>query len=276
MMTMLITTILNAKSKKKLTYDWNFIGSHPLEWSDEYAYEDAQALLQLSLMTTAANSRDVSLGTPSWLQDTEVFYGVCPIPLLAEKTPPALLAHVLYSPTSNIVFMVFTGTSNICMASLDLDYTQVEVEKLYNYEPGMKAHRGFYNAYVSVRDQLWNILDKYEKTPKIFITGHSLGGGLSQLCALDFAQYNPIHYSFASPSVFNEKACGKFANVVSKSYRVANISDIVTSSPLAIMPNGDKFYHVGVLAAFQRNMDSLSENHSLAYVTEYNIPYILS
>ena len=50
---------------------------------------------------------------------------------------------------------------------------------------------GFYQQYNSVRDDLWKIvnqrLHEFPETSEIFISGHSMGGALTILCALDLA-----------------------------------------------------------------------------------------
>ena len=107
--------------------------------------------------------------------------------------------------------------------------------------------------------------------PQVIISGHSLGGAISQVCALDLAYYNPIHYSFAAPMVFNQQGYSVFTKLVKYSYRIANISDLVVLSPLPVMPNKDAFFHVGKLIHFQRNLGEYSLNHALAYVQEYNL-----
>ena len=56
---------------------------------------------------------------------------------------------------------------------------------------GVAAHSGFLQQYDSVRDDVWDIvnqrLEEFPSTTEIFIAGHSMGGALTILCALDFA-----------------------------------------------------------------------------------------
>ena len=51
-----------------------------------------------------------------------------------------------------------------------------------------------------MRNTLWNWIGE-NKITTLFITGHSLGGALSTICAFDFADIKPIiiQYSFAAP-----------------------------------------------------------------------------
>jgi triacylglycerol lipase len=219
------------------------------------------------------------LNPPLWLKDTPLIYSECPVRLISDGfkgtslNNPAIIGHVLYNEKENLVIIAFTGTSNACMAGLDLEYGQVEMKGILNYQEGLKCHGGIYTAYHSIRSQLTETIKMYlPKNPTMIITGHSLGGALSQLCALDMAYYNPIHYSFASPLIFNEVGYHVFTKLVKYSYRIANISDMVVLAPLPIMPNGDNFFHVGSLIHFQRNLGNYSLNHSLAYIQEFELP----
>jgi hypothetical protein len=215
------------------------------------------------------------LNVPSLFQDNSLTYDECPLFSLhneSKGTGRISVGHMLYDDHNNILIIVFTGTSNGCLVGLDLEYAQTELNGLSNYTVGMQVHRGIYTLYQSIRPQLVKIFQSYlPKNPQIVITGHSLGGALSHICALDLAFYNPINYSFASPLVFNGLASLAYEKFVKHSYRIANISDLVTMSPLPIMPNKDIFCHVGTLVSFQKNLGEYSSNHSLAYAHEYNL-----
>ncbi|MEO6067393.1 MAG: lipase family protein [Gemmatimonadales bacterium] len=259
-------------------FTWDRIGQHGIILNSEYNYEDAQIALQLSFIATDSAAFGLPMNIPDWLQHTEIKYDACPINLISKGIPnseynkPAPIAHILYNPGGNILFIVFVGTVNICLAGVDLKYAQVEYANITNYSEGVRGHGGIYSTYMSIRNKLITALIPYlERNPQILITGHSLGGGLSQICALDLSEYGPIHYSFAAPMVFNNLGCEVFNKVVTNSYRVANLSDLVTMAPLPIMPNKDAFVHVGKLVHFQRNYGNYEKNHSRAYVEEYNL-----
>lgn len=72
----------------------------------------------------------------------------------------------------------------------------------------------------------------------MIVTGHSLGGALATLCALDlqfnFFSAEPeriVLYSFGSPRVGNSAFRQSFNRRVSNSYRVVNGMDIVPAVP---------------------------------------------
>jgi len=277
---LIMTSIFLGERLPAVDFDWDFIKGIALELGDKFNRDDARVLLQLSLMVTSSNTRKKPLVTPAWLQDTPISYDGCPLKNIGVSvskealTEKGVLAHVFYSEKANIVFIVFTGTSNACLIGLDVEYDQTYINELTNYSDGMKAHHGIYAGYKAVREQIIDKLQEYlPKNPRLVITGHSLGAALANLCALDLAYYQPSNYSFAGPGIFNLEAYEAFQQLVPKAYRVANLSDIVVMTPLPIMPNKDIFYHVGELIHFQRNYGEYSYNHSLSYVEEFQIPY---
>jgi len=76
---------------------------------------------------------------------------------------------------------------------------------------GCSIHPGFWNAYLSVativRVQTQFLLSKYRGS-KIYVTGHSLGGALAQIAALDLKLfYGHVDglYTFGQPRIGNDK-----------------------------------------------------------------------
>lgn len=295
MINLVVSTIFSSKeAKRKYEYDWSLVENHSGYFNFDYSDDDARVLLQLSMMVTNTNfeidelskgskiipSDNFSSNLPSWLTETRLDYDSCPLDLISKGIPnshlnrSSTLCRILYNHHTNVVLIIFTGTSNGCLAALDLDYLQSELSEISHYTPGLRGHKGMYNAYKSIRSRLIQTLEQYrEQNPQIVITGHSLGGALSTLCALDLAYYNPIHYAFASPLFFNDIGSKVFEKVVPHSYRIINLSDMVTSFPLPIMPSGDLYCHVGAMVPFQRNLGEYHRNHALSYMIEYNLTY---
>jgi hypothetical protein len=273
---LMVTSIFMGDTQPLVSFDWDEIGKHGPIFSPQYNREDAKILLQLSLMVSNSNLHNISLNTPSWLIDFPIKYDTCPVKLISdgELGSSGNLAHIFYSERANLLFIIFTGTYNACLMGVDMEHAQKEIPNLLTYTPGMKAHRGIYEAYQSIRPKLLKIVKHFvdTKNPQIVISGHSLGGALSQLSALDLSYYNPIHYSFASPQIFNPLAASVFDTFVKQSYRIANLSDLVVLSPLPVMPNKDSFCHVGKLIYFQRNLGEYLNNHTRVYIEEFDIP----
>jgi triacylglycerol lipase len=113
-----------------------------------------------------------------------------------------------------------------------------EREQVYPYEEesrsGAKMHRGFASAYMSVRKQIHNYLNR--AASNVTVTGHSLGGALATLCAVDI-QYNFSNkvavdiYTFGAPRVGNNGFRESFNRRVPNSYRFVYGMDIVPALP---------------------------------------------
>ena len=270
-----VTSIFLGPKHEPLGLEWK---DHEGNYQKEYRLEDARFLLRLSLIVSESAYYKQEIEKPKNIQKCIVSYQECPLPLIRSAIPesewnnPAVVARLFYDPNNDVLLIIFVGTINGCMAALDLSYSQVEMAGISGYTPGMRAHRGVYLCYKSVREQIVKaVRERLTNNTKLVISGHSLGGALSQLCALDFSQHHPLHYSFASPMIFNKASFLAFSRLVKHSYRVANASDMVAISPLPVMPNGDAFFHTGCLVQFQKNLGSYSLNHTRAYIEEYEI-----
>lgn len=120
--------------------------------------------------------------------------------------------------------------------------TVVENEELvYPEEYGepsrpVKMHQGFINAYLSVRDEIHEHAQQSETT-QYRITGHSLGGAIATLCAVDlqynFGQNISIEvYTFGSPRVGNDAFADSYNRRVPDTWRVINGWDTVVGLPV--------------------------------------------
>ncbi|CAN8072398.1 unnamed protein product [Agarophyton chilense] len=102
-----------------------------------------------------------------------------------------------------------------------------------------KIHRGFAEAYLSVANEVMlGIKELYSSDRRpVFLTGHSLGGALATICALDCAlKYqlgtNDIYVAtFGSPRVGNSAFRKVYDELLPASWRVSIAADIVTTLP---------------------------------------------
>lgn len=99
----------------------------------------------------------------------------------------------------------------------------------------VKMHKGFINAYLSVRDEIHAHVQK-SKTTQYRITGHSLGGAIATLCAVDlqynFGQKVAIEvYTFGSPRAGNDAFSDSYNRRVPGTWRVVNGWDAVAGLP---------------------------------------------
>lgn len=156
--------------------------------------------------------------------------------------------------TDALTYIVFRGSETDMDWDTNFDFKQEVVEfkreviqegivqnreQVYPYEgestSGAKMHRGFVTAYFSVRDRLHEYVSRYP-VAKVIATGHSLGGALATLCAVDL-QYNFSpkitieSYTFGAPRVGNSGFAESFNRRVPNSYRIVNGMDIVPALP---------------------------------------------
>jgi len=143
----------------------------------------------------------------------------------------------------------FRGTQQIPDWFTDFDGFQV-VYPYNNKDSKIKVHKGFINAYKSTREIIHQAINRIN--PKsITVCGHSLGGALATLCAVDI-QYNfpdkvLFCYTSGQPKVGNKDFMESFNRRVPNMTRTYMRKDIVPMCP----PNwleklsGGKYYHVG-------------------------------
>lgn len=96
-------------------------------------------------------------------------------------------------------------------------------------------HRGFFNAYLSMKDQITEIL-KDSTTKHLWITGHSLGGALALCCAFDLLDTEKREIdgliTFGQPMVASEQLAQYLNTLLLGRYaRFVNHRDIVPKVP---------------------------------------------
>ncbi|MFC5402883.1 lipase family protein [Cohnella soli] len=165
------------------------------------------------------------------------------------------------------VVIAFRGTSSTQDWVTDAMASQVKVK--WTKEAGA-AHRGFSRIYGSARDQVLEALDNLPTDKVLYLTGHSLGGALATLCALDASDNSsfksPTTYTFGSPRVGDPTFAKAFRERGGESFRVNNRFDVVTHLPPQTykLPKRDKtFYyeHVTKPETLSFHNGSVPANH---------------
>ena len=180
---------------------------------------------------------------------------------------------ILESPDEIII--AFRGTSSTTNWISDA----IASQKNFKYiKDSSLTHRGFTNIYASARGQIMSALNQLPTHKTLFITGHSLGGALATLCAVDVAantdHQSPYVFTYGSPRVGDPDFAKVFAKYVRSSCRIANLFDVVTHAPPHIykMPKREKkFYysHVHTQWPLTFQNGSVSGNHVIgSYYTE--------
>lgn len=180
---------------------------------------------------------------------------------------------ILESPGEIVV--AFRGTSS----TSDWLSDALAFQQDYPYAKNAgQTHRGFTQIYQSARDQILAVLRKLDTGKQLYVTGHSLGGALAVLCAMDVAANTgfraPGVYLYGAPRVGDPAFVRAFAERVSGSWRVSNLYDAVTYLPpttLKIPRSGQtyEYRHIRSLYSLEFRNSSLAGNHALgAYFAE--------
>ncbi|MEK4511335.1 lipase family protein [Paenibacillus sp. FSL K6-2524] len=175
---------------------------------------------------------------------------------------------ILESPQEIII--AFRGTSSTPNWISNLIASQKRIKYI---KEDCLTHRGFTDIYSSARSEIISALSKLSPSKTLYITGHSLGGALATLCAIDIAANthytSPNLFTYGSPRVGDPAFAKVFSKYVPNSYRIANPFDIVTHAPPSIykLPNRDKKYyysHVQTLSSLSFQNGSVSGNHIIS------------
>lgn len=173
--------------------------------------------------------------------------------------------------TSQEIIIAFQGSDSMDHIKSDLDYGKIDIK--FGSE-SLKAHKGFAEAYQDLRQSLNTALESLSKLapeikdlPKKF-TGHSYGGALAQLAALDLSTKNTNPkvdaeelqvITFGAPRVFSRNAALAYNKVCGKhTIHFQNKGDIIPG-----LPNKSFDYeHTGYKAIFSGSMFGHSNNHT--------------
>ena len=134
--------------------------------------------------------------------------------------------RVVIQPLGDSFVIAFAGSES------STDWLMNSIVKRASFH-GCAVHCGFLIQYNSVRHQIMAYLGSM-RPQSIICSGHSLGGALATLCALDLALlgHNTICVTFGSPRVGCDRFAKQFATKVQSSTRVAHWMDPVTYVPM--------------------------------------------
>ena len=230
--------------------------------------------------TPATVSLTLQYGAPIW-SDEVLLWGLIKL----DVSPFAFIA----TNNGGDAFLVFRGTQVYKGAVFPLSLIQGDIfadadgfHTKYELTTGYgSVDQGFYDLYKSMRDEIASQLNALKGVKRLFITGHSLGCGLSTLCVPDIicnTDYKPsampvLHYNFASPRVGAPDFVTAYnANGV-PTFRVVNTCDLVPNVPPACLKIL-LYEHVGIPICYTAQYQSVGGNHSLvsSYLYALNNP----
>jgi len=155
----------------------------------------------------------------------------------------------IYEPNAMVVwdddnvFLVFRGTEPTSWNQWATDANLLRKPFCIG-----EIHRGFANSVELIWSNIMECLNNVYlgKEKRLFIAGHSLGAGMSQVAASKLEFEEELHptaiYNFGCPRALNCEGAKQYnQRLGSCTYRVVNNNDIVCNVPLEIMG----FSHVG-------------------------------
>lgn len=188
-------------------------------------------------------------------------------------------------PTEKLIIVAFRGTANFDNWVHDLKFF---FEPYPNPEcAGCAVHLGFYQAFESVRDAVReDVAELVRRHPshRVLVTGHSLGGAIALLSAVDMVRLpppagpsvsrpalgSPPHvgsglvspsrvalYTFGAPRLGNANFTRWAGAVLQHSYRLTHQRDLVPHLP----PNSLGFVHMPQEKWFSNATDPLAVTH---------------
>jgi triacylglycerol lipase len=204
----------------------------------------------------------------------------------AEAYGGALETFGFLIESGDTIILAFRGTTSSADAISDFIARQIPYPWVSN---GGNTHRGFTEIYATARIQIIHALSQCDSSKRLIITGHSLGGALATLCALDLANNTkfapPIVYTYGAPRVGDPTFAAAYNQKIPFNHRIVIESDLIplVPPPFYKIPSHPQVYHYlhvkgGFLLYFLT--DSFSKNHALInYFTElakYEPKYAIS
>lgn len=169
------------------------------------------------------------------------------------------------------IYIVFRGTTSVQDAFRDALFSLRSIPyKDKGTNRKIKVHTGFLESYMALRDTVHKYLREngfFKK--KVIVIGHSLGGAVANLCAVDL-QYN-FHLSdlecitFNAPRVGNKYFTASFIKRVPKTTRFVYGSDMVSIIPPKFIGYGDVCYetHIGPKRTLWSTLFDIAKNHDI-------------
>ncbi|XP_051130098.1 lipase-like [Andrographis paniculata] len=151
-----------------------------------------------------------------------------------------LQAFVGFAADLNATVIAFRGTNEKSIENWveDLFWKQLEID--YPGVDDAKVHHGFYSAYyeTSLRPGILDAVQKVKEMYgdiRIIVTGHSMGGAMAALCALDLRltrrEENIQVMTFGQPRIGNAAFASYYSKIVPNTIRVTHGHDIVPHLP---------------------------------------------
>lgn len=159
--------------------------------------------------------------------------------LVGVRDVPEVDLHCYAATDRTVIMLGFAGTRSPRNWARDLEAIPIGFVGCRMHTNAATAHQGFVTGWRCLRDWCASVALSYRSLP-IVCTGHSLGGALATLAAVDLPGSAPTHaYTYGSPRVGFADFANCYDDTVATTVRVVHADDIVPT-----VPSGALFQHV--------------------------------
>ncbi|KAK7355393.1 hypothetical protein VNO80_14648 [Phaseolus coccineus] len=285
-----------SSEERKIKEDSTKAGDEDIEYSSSQQFPSSQSGIVLDdkiteemkeLFSSAESAMEAwamlatSLGQPSFIKSE--FEKLCFLDNASTDTQVAIWRD----STRRRLVVAFRGTEQSQWKDLRTDLMLVPAglnpERIGgDFKQEIQVHSGFLSAYDSVRTRIISLIrlaigyvdDHSESLHKwhVYVTGHSLGGALATLLALELSsnqlakqgRISITMYNFGSPRVGNKRFAEVYNKRVKDSWRVVNHRDIIPTVPRLMgycHVERPVFLAAGVLRNTLENKDILGDGY---------------
>ncbi|XP_057538951.1 lipase-like [Amaranthus tricolor] len=163
-----------------------------------------------------------------------------------------LQAYVGVAEDLNAIIVAFRGTQEHSIQNWVEDLYWKQLDLNYPEMPEAMVHHGFYNAYHNTTMRP-GVIDGIKQAKKLFgdidviVIGHSMGGAMAAICALDLKVHHDIKNvqvtTFGQPRIGNAAFASYYSQYVPNTIRVTHEHDMVPHLPPYYPYFRQKSYH---------------------------------
>ncbi|MEL6437747.1 MAG: lipase [Cyanobacteria bacterium J06621_8] len=182
---------------------------------------------------------------------------------------PLFIGFIIASPQANII--AFRGTQTQIEWWRNLQATQKKYFAPQTGEHYGWIHEGYWKIVrEKIGSDLITAVKQLDPTIPCYITGHSLGGALATVAAMEIALEIPKIrqqiqlYTYAAPRVGDRMFAQAHSQLIPNSYRIVNVSDFVPLVPPIKIKNlftTARYSHVGQKWSFTTQFGDVLLNH---------------